>query len=114
MAVAADRNPWFRSPTAKAKIFPRFRPDMPPYEGDIKQARYGNSIAHHQDGKNVLFLDSHVSFEKRPYCGVNDDNIYTYWAGDDKSRGAAPIVGSEPAGKEDSLLVNDPPVYDRK
>jgi hypothetical protein len=113
LAVAADRNPWFDSPAAKAKNFSRFKPDVPPYNGDVKQARYGNSIAHKEDGQNVLFLDSRVNFENRSYGGVNDDNIYTYWADGDKSRGTAPVVGSEPVDKLDSLLVNDPPIMER-
>jgi len=29
------------------------------------------------EGQNVLFGDGHSSFEKKPICGVDDDNIYT-------------------------------------
>lgn len=28
----------------------------------------------------MLFADGHASFEKWPNCGVNKDNIYTYWS----------------------------------
>jgi hypothetical protein len=56
-----------------------------------------------------MFLDTHVSWEWRSYCGFEDDNIYTFWDGTDKVRGRPPKFGSQPAGAKDSLLVNDPP-----
>ena len=56
----------------------------------------------------MLFVDSHVAFEKQPFCGINDDNIYTYWDGSDIRRGGYPIANvSEPTDRLDSLLVND-------
>ncbi|MHC4805077.1 MAG: DUF4190 domain-containing protein, partial [Planctomycetota bacterium] len=89
MAVVADRNPWIRSPAAEAKAFPgRFNPD-----GGRRAGNYGNSIAHQEDGQNVLFMDGYVGFEKRSFCGINDDNIYTYWDGGDIRRGGVPIPG---------------------
>lgn len=107
MAIAADRNPWMDSPFAKARDFAEFTPDAPPFDGTTQTAQNGNAIAHGGDGQNVLFLDSHVEFEKRPFCGVDDDNIYTSWYGEDKMRGKPARFGSVPAGAEDSLLVND-------
>ncbi len=104
MAVAADRNPWIRSAVAKAKDISKFNPD-----GDRKAIKAGNSIPHKEDGQNVLFMDSHVSFEKYSFCGINDDNIYTYWDGPDIRRGAIPNLKSQPAGRLDSMLVNDLP-----
>ncbi len=114
IAIAAERNPWIDAPGHKAKDFARFVPDKPPYKGTLKQARHGNNWGHEGHGQNVLFLDSHVNFEKRSYCGIDDDNIYTYWAGEDKVRGTPPVVGSEPANKLDSLLVNDPSLPRRR
>lgn len=109
-AVAADRNPWIDSPSAKARAFSKFKPDVPPHEGTEADARAGNCFAHDGDGQQVLFLDVHVEFAKRAYCGVDDDNIYTAWAGDDKVRGTPPVpCESQPAGAADSLLLNDPP-----
>jgi hypothetical protein len=108
MAIAADRNPWMDSPFAKARDFSVFTPDIAPFNGTTEQALSGNAIAHKGDGQNVLFVDSHVGFEKRTYCGVDDDNIYTSWDGEDKTRGKPAQFGSVPAGAEDSLLVNDP------
>ena len=104
MAVAADRNPWIRSPFAKAKNISKFNPD-----GDRKAIKAGNSILHQGEGQSVLFMDSHVAFEKRSFCGINDDNIYTYWDGPDIRRGAIPNLKSQPAGRLDSMLVNDLP-----
>jgi hypothetical protein len=110
MAVAADRNPWIASPFARArKDFGKFDPD-----GGREKARAGNAVAHREDGQNVLFLDSHVTFEKRSFCGVKNDNVYTYWDGGDIRRGAPPTLGSQPAGRLDSLLVHDPPLTRQK
>jgi prepilin-type N-terminal cleavage/methylation domain-containing protein len=104
MAVAADRNPLQDSPAATAKPWPgSFAPD-----GGKEAVKYGNAIAHQEDCQNVLFLDVHVGQEKRPFCGINDDNIYTYWDGGDIRIGAAPQIGvSTPQDRLDSLLVHD-------
>lgn len=110
LAVAADRNPWTDSPFAKARDFSKFTPDIPPFNGTTEQALSGNTLAHQGDGQNVLCLDSHVAFEKRSFCGVDDDNIYTSWDGQDKIRGRPAQFGSVPADPNDSLLVNDPAV----
>ncbi len=109
MAVAADRNPWMDSPSARAKDFSLFKADMAPFGGSVEQGRYGNALPHHEDGQHVLFVDAHVEFAKRPWCSFENDNIYTSWDGEDKVRGKPPRVGSTPAGSTDSLLVNDPP-----
>jgi prepilin-type N-terminal cleavage/methylation domain-containing protein len=104
MAVAADRNPLQDSPAATAKAWPgTFLPD-----GGKEAVKYGNAIAHQEDAQNVLFLDVHVGQEKRAFCGINDDNIYTYWDGGDIRIGAAPQIGaSTPQDRLDSLLVHD-------
>jgi prepilin-type N-terminal cleavage/methylation domain-containing protein len=103
MAVAADRNPLQASPAAAAKEWPGiFAPD-----GGKEAIKHGNAIAHQEDCQNVLFLDVHVGQEKRPFCGINDDNIYTYWDGGDIRTGAAPTIGSLPQNRLDSLLVTD-------
>jgi predicted nucleic acid-binding Zn ribbon protein len=104
MAVAADRNPWLATGKLKARNFSLFNPD-----GDIKQQKAGNSLVHQEDGQQVLFMDTHVYFEKRAFCGINDDNIYTFWDGSDIRRGAPPNLGSQPMDRRDSLLVHDPP-----
>ena len=106
-AIAADRNPWMDE--KRVKDFSRFNPTGP-RDHTIEQAHAGNTIAHKGDGQNVMFLDTHVSFEQWSYCGLDDDNIYTSWDGADKVRGKPPKLGSRPADAKDSLLVNDPPV----
>jgi prepilin-type N-terminal cleavage/methylation domain-containing protein len=104
MAVAADRNPWQNSPAATAPAFPNgFNPD-----GGKEAVKAGNAIAHQQDAQNVLFLDIHVGQMKQPFCGINDDNIYTFWDGGDIRIGSPPVTGSsEPQDRLDSLLVTD-------
>lgn len=103
MAVAADRNPWCGS--SRREEIRMLAP-----EGGREAAKIGNSITHENEGQNVLFLDGHVAFEKDAFCGVNDDNIYTFWDGGDIRRGAIPFIGAEPADGRDSLLVNEPPI----
>ena len=111
VAVAADRNPWMDSRLREAGDFSRFQPDVTPFTGTVEQAQQGNTWVHKRDGQNVLFLDSHVAFAKRPFVGLDDDNIYTSWDGQDAIRGVPPQpYDSRPANEFDSLLVNDPPV----
>jgi len=102
MAVAADRNPFIGSPAAEAKDLTLFNPD-----GGRETIKVGNAITHQEDGQNVLFLDGHVGFEKVSFCGINDDNIYTYWDGSDIRRGGLPTLASLPGDRTDSLLVHD-------
>jgi len=109
-AIVAGRNPWMDSPFGKGRSFPKFKPDIPPFNGTTDEGRYGNTVAHKGDGQNVLSLDAHVEFAKRSNCSVDGDNIYTSWNGQDKARGTPPVLGSQPADPMDSLLVNDPAV----
>ena len=102
MPVAADRNPFMKAPRKKPKKISLFNP-----EGGRKAVRAGNAWQHENDGQNVLFLGGYVSFRKVPYCGVDDDNIYTFWDGGDIRRGTPPALGSQPQDKADSLLVHD-------
>ncbi|MHC4206442.1 MAG: Hint domain-containing protein, partial [Planctomycetota bacterium] len=77
-------------------------------DGGKEAVKLGNAIAHQQDAQNVLFLDIHVGQMKNPFCGINDDNIYTFWDGGDIRVGSPPIVGSSiPEDRLDSLLVHD-------
>jgi hypothetical protein len=109
-AIAADRNPW--TDEKRVRDFSRFNPAGP---GDYttEQTHAANAVAHEGCGQNVLFLDTHVSFEELPYCSLENDNIYTFWDGTNKVRGKPPRLGSQPADEKDSLLVNDPPVPQR-
>ncbi|HUT46622.1 MAG TPA: hypothetical protein VMX36_10090, partial [Sedimentisphaerales bacterium] len=102
MAVAADRNPWMDSPGAARKDISLFDP-----YGGKEAIKIGNAVAHQEDAQNVLFMDIHVGQEKNPFCGINDDNIYTFWNGGDIKIGDPPTIGSVPQGRLDSLLVHD-------
>lgn len=108
MAVAADRNPWL-DPYTDTTGFRWDSQTKTRRREDIKRYKKGNSGLHKREGQNILFLDNSVYFEKRSFCAFNDDNIYTYWDGSDIRQGAPPVIGSQPADKLDSLLVNDPP-----
>lgn len=106
MAVAADRNPWISSPEAEGK-----GPDLLAsyiFRGGKETVNVGNATTHKEEGQNVLFMDGHVSFEKQPFCGAFNDNIYTYWDGGDIRIGGYPLANfSQPSDKLDSFLVND-------
>jgi len=107
LAVAADPNPWITAGEGE-RDFEAFIPeDMQGSTRDSVKA--GNSLSHQDEGQNVLFLDSHVEFENTSYCGINEDNIYTYY-----SKSAHIQKGLEPAStavvpqtRQDSLIVND-------
>ncbi len=112
MAVAADSNPWQTTPAADNKD------PSDPQEGlgaahFLEEPEWGNSQAHQGDGQNVLFMDTHVNFERRSFCAIDDDNIYTYWHGSTTSkRGMPPEVGTIPDmpnidRRLDSFLVTD-------
>jgi len=107
MAVMADRNSWLNPDESTIKDFGLFDPD-----GGREAVKAGNAFAHEDEGQNVLFVDGHVSFEESPCCGVEDDNIYTYWNGGDIRIGGLPTVSvSQPQDINDSLLVNDSGIY---
>ena len=110
-AVASERNPWIKSPAAEAGNFTLFTPDIQPWGGTSEQAKASNAISHQGDGQNVLFLDSHVNFEKRSYCSVEDDNIFTVSLNPDTgdAYGQAPPPSQfDPANRKDTVCVHDP------
>ncbi len=120
LAVAADRSPWIISPAANPSVWATFRPDIVGSSGvrfgTSDQARVGNSITHQRDGQNVLFLDGRVEFERRAYCGVDSDNIYTISTdvtGRGHVFGVPPTLSHYciPANKADSVLVHDPDAF---
>ncbi len=115
LAVAADRNPWIRSPAAEAGDFAIFMPDVAPYGNNVRTARMGNSVSHQKDGQNVLFLDGHASFEHRSSCGLDNDNIYTKSVNMNRgdAKGTMPAYSSThgPLNDRDSLLVHDPHMF---
>jgi hypothetical protein len=113
-AVAADRNPYFKSPAADPAPIANFKPDLDMFRGTPEQACEGNAIAHKRKGQNVLFLDGRVTFEERSYCGLDDDNIYLVATFPHRGTpiGAIPVPPAAiPANDHDSVLVHDPDVW---
>ncbi|MEN6425095.1 MAG: hypothetical protein ABFE13_07020, partial [Phycisphaerales bacterium] len=111
-AVASERNPWLASPAGDASAFNLFIPDLTGMGGNTESAKAGNALAHQQEGQNVMFLDTHVEFEKRAYCSVEDDNIYT--VGNTEGgleKGTQPTISSVPLSRKDSLLMHDPETF---
>jgi prepilin-type N-terminal cleavage/methylation domain-containing protein/prepilin-type processing-associated H-X9-DG protein len=133
MAVAADSNPWMwhagMSPVKNSGengAYPGTNYSRGPYGskgiydpyGDRDHIRYGNSVTHQEEGQNVLYLDGHVSFEKQPFCGVEEDNIYTAYDMEgeytDKRMGIPepsysedPTPSYRPGYDRDSFLINN-------
>jgi prepilin-type N-terminal cleavage/methylation domain-containing protein len=112
-ACAADRNPFLVSPAATARDISTFIPDLPAagYSGTSEQAKQGNANAHQLDGQNVMFLDTHVTFEKRSFCSIEDDNIYLVSANQLKgdAKGTIPVPPTVTIlSRKDSVLVQDP------
>jgi prepilin-type processing-associated H-X9-DG protein len=67
-----------------------------------------NSRNHAGAGQNVLFVDGHVEFAKKPIVGVDNDNIYTQQAGyrlEDVLLGRSPQDKQGPLTETDSLIV---------
>jgi prepilin-type processing-associated H-X9-DG protein len=117
-AIASERNPWIDSPAATAEAFPgsnpSFQPDIAPWNASNEAAKKGNAISHQGDGQNVLFLDSHVEFEKRAYCSVEDDNIFTRSANQDTGDAFGtqpPTTQFDPMNRKDAVLVHDPATF---
>jgi prepilin-type N-terminal cleavage/methylation domain-containing protein len=120
MAVAGDRNPWLVSGAREPSDWISFKPDEEIAQGQgatSETARVGNSDSHQGDGQNILFLDSHVNFEKRSYCGTENDNVYTIATAHTFTGGStkdlkglkAPVMfdTAKPFNRRDSYLVQE-------
>ncbi len=112
-AVAADRNPFLDSPAGSATDFTTFVPDLTSagFTGTTDTAKNGNCQQHQLDGQNVMYLDTHVTFEKRAYCSLEDDNIYTLSQYTDRGevKGQVPVPPTvNILSRKDSILVHDP------
>lgn len=140
IAIMADKNPWFdpkliyssdyrqldsETYTSSVAIINWQDPDSnPAYTGPPKWERWmvevGNTEPHLRQGQEVLWGDSHVTFERRPDCGIKNDNIYTPYKNDAPPwnewnirqgyfSSLPPIVGGidRPKIALDNFLVND-------
>jgi prepilin-type N-terminal cleavage/methylation domain-containing protein len=114
-AVAADRNPWLKSPAGDPPAFNLFKPDLTGYTGGTTEtAKAGNAVSHQSEGQNVMFLDTHVDFEKRAYCSLEDDNIYTVSTVADQGSALgtpATTASYTPLNRKDSVLIHDPDAF---
>lgn len=82
-----------------------------------------NSAAHSREGQNVVYVDSHVTFEKKCNIGIENDNIWKRWTSadyatdkEDKQWGAGlgdgtprrPLTTAQvPWAQQDAFLVNE-------
>lgn len=124
MAIAADRNPYIESQAEEAhEVVTSSGQEKGFYWDPVDQTatredrQNGNTPVHQKEGQNVLFNDGHVEFENWPYCGIEDDNIYTYWSNEtnptesDKQLGdfqtGGNLSSNAPVDREDTLLVNE-------
>ncbi len=92
MPISADKGPYYQAgnsdPGTNTVSDERSETNVPTEIGNgsqpdqILQAsndewRPYNSPNHGGEGQNILFVDDHVKFEKRPIVGIDNDNIYT-------------------------------------
>jgi prepilin-type N-terminal cleavage/methylation domain-containing protein len=122
MPLSADRGPYFMPGTTDATTggtpdAPRAGATVP--TGDVfsdanvlkapnERWRPYNSRNHNGEGQNVMYVDSHVEFVKRPICGVNYDNIYTEQLGytlGGSCRGRVPRSLFGPYTNTDSIII---------
>lgn len=93
MPISADKGPYYQVGTtmwpSNTDAFPDARSGTNPPTGWLSQQpqdiikfsneewKFYNSRNHNQEGQNVLFIDGHVDFNRKPIAGVHNDNIYT-------------------------------------
>ncbi len=92
MAIAADKGPFYKAgqPRSDGTVpdLPTMTPGAALTFGGATSAvqllqlsndkwKPYNSRNHEQEGENVLFMDGHVEYVRKPIVGVNHDNIYT-------------------------------------
>ena len=85
--VMADENPYFYSEDKLTRGGHGY-----PTNRGAGGSPNGNSLNHLEEGQNILFADSHVSFEKDPMQGIEGDNIYTH------GQSGAATTSSNPSG----------------
>jgi prepilin-type N-terminal cleavage/methylation domain-containing protein len=126
MPLSADKGPFFQP--GQEDSYDRHTPDAlrelqaPQFDEDEsvliqlppERWRPYNSRNHNGEGQNVLFVDDHVEYLKKPVVGLNSDNIYTRWGGSgggDEYSFTASFLGAEPETEQgpfantDTLLI---------
>lgn len=126
MPLSADKGPYYQASSSGATGTTGSIPDerstsvSPPNWSDSGPAllkksneewRPYNAVNHNFEGQNILFVDGHVDFERKPIAGVFNDNIYTATDSyDDIPRSYIGVVddgsqGLTPLNNTDSLMV---------
>ena len=125
--IAADRNPYldknatYLDGETAGGITGEVKPDWETagaIQYYVDRDRTGNAASHQRDGQNVLFNDSHVSFEKYPNVGIDNDNIWKAWpslpiTAEDRELGISPYTAlvnngdGSPLDYDDAYLVLD-------
>ena len=92
MPISADKGPYFgpdllgEDPEGSGRIPDDLSGLQPPiWTGSAtpiikysdEEWRPYNSNNHNSEGQNILFVDGHVTFERKPIAGIHHDNIYT-------------------------------------
>jgi len=120
MPIAADKGPYFDAGNARADStipdvsvttvgLPNFGTADQILRADNDRWRPYNSRNHNGEGEQVLFVDSHVEFARKPIVGVNNDNIYTYqdpgFTFENSLIGQRPTNGKGPKTDTDTVIV---------
>jgi len=123
MPILADRNPWLDS-TLTVTAAPTVgdyssQTAMYDWNGTAttkEENQVANSGNHNRDGQNVAYSDNHVSFEKKPTVGQEEDEIYTMGDGYNGNSAVAIAGPVSPTGgtadylgesRDDTVLLND-------
>jgi prepilin-type processing-associated H-X9-DG protein len=85
----------------------------PSHDASLSELAQANSNNHGGAGQNVLYADGHAAFHSTPYCGVEQDNIYTALSPKPLEPGQSPPANGRgylgrsvaPAWNGDSYLV---------
>ncbi len=125
--TCADRNPyWDRNATgylngkACAGDPKEEAPSCDASTGYLDDDRTGNSACHQRDGQNILYVDTHVRFEKYPNVGIAKDNIWKCWnsatppaTNCERENGQQPACGDQkdgamaPFSEADAFIVSE-------
>jgi hypothetical protein len=92
VATAADMNPGSEELTKLTAL------------SEKKELQKGNSRNHGGEGQTVLYGDGHCEFSHTPFCGTDQDNIYTYGPSG-KTKGGDGISGQPVSANSDSILL---------
>ncbi len=113
-AIAADMSPWFKAGDIVSPPADGSAPQIIK-AGDDKTWSLGNSWNHpdvrrrlfryvpvkgSRTGQNVVFADGHSAFEKSANCGVDKDNIYTFWSKDEEPSEQDRQGGKNPTARD--------------